>query len=97
MITNALLIAWPLILATDVAAEMGALETEFSSCKICYNACSAAVKMLAVSDFLHRIRQMLIAMFAKYKCQRLPTSIKGLKDSETGDQWLSVVMEKYAR
>jgi len=65
--------------ATDVAAEMGVLEDVFSSCRTCYNACSAAVKMLA------------------YKCQRLPASIKKLNDSETGDQWLSLVMEKYAK
>jgi len=65
--------------ATDVAAEMGVLEDTFSSCRTCYNACSAAVKMLA------------------YKCQRLPTSIKKVGDLETGDQWLSIVMEKYAR
>jgi hypothetical protein len=47
--------------ATDVAAEMGVLEVEFSSCKTCYNACSAAVKMLAVSAFPIRIKYMLIA------------------------------------
>jgi len=32
---------------TDVAAEMGDLEHQFSSCRTCHNACSAAVKMLA--------------------------------------------------
>jgi hypothetical protein len=39
-------------LATDVAAEMGVLEDDFSSCRICYNACSAAVKMLAVGGIM---------------------------------------------
>lgn len=36
---------------SDVAAEMSDLEDKFSSCRTCHNACSAAVKMLAVSDF----------------------------------------------
>jgi len=37
--------------ATDVAAEMGSLQQELSSCKTCHTACIAAVEMLAVSLF----------------------------------------------
>ncbi|KZP32216.1 hypothetical protein FIBSPDRAFT_925191 [Athelia psychrophila] len=33
--------------ATDVAAEMGSLQQELSSCKTCHKACTAAVEMLS--------------------------------------------------
>lgn len=80
-------------LGSDVAAEMSDLEHQFSSCRTCYNACSAAVKMLAVSGIAMLARPTFNKL-VQYKCQRLPKSIKKLDDSETGSQWLSNVLSR---